>query len=87
MEVQTDTSEILEPEAKVSSEIAKLFWEAVSPSHSASTSASRELASTSTREEENPRKSAGSLNVSIIAAAVALLLSILVGYLFLGRTS
>lgn len=86
-EVQVDMSEILEPESEVSLEVAKSFWEAVAPSHPPSKSASRELASNSKREEENLGRPTGSLNFSIIAAAIALLLSILVGYLFVVRTS
>ncbi|XP_031377159.1 protein odr-4 homolog [Punica granatum] len=73
VEVQTDAFKILEPELEVSSEIAKSFWEAVTPSNSTSKSLVKELSSNSTR----------SSSFSIIAAVIVLLLSILVGFLFL----
>ncbi|KAK4742643.1 hypothetical protein SAY87_000644 [Trapa incisa] len=85
-EVQMDTSENLDPEFEVSSVVHKSFWEAMAPSHPHFNSASRELPSNSNKAVEKPGKLAGSLNFSIIAAALALIFSILVGYLVFART-
>ncbi|EEF35013.1 protein odr-4 homolog isoform X2 [Ricinus communis] len=86
MEVPTDTSTILQPEAEAPSLIAKSFWDVAVPGQPASTSSLEKSKKMNTNGVVGGGKSAKSFNFNILAAVFFLLLSILVGFILVGQS-
>ncbi|KAF8024720.1 hypothetical protein BT93_F1791 [Corymbia citriodora subsp. variegata] len=86
MEVLTDSSNILEPERDAPAVVAKGFWEIVAPLHSDSKSLS-EKPGADAKSEESSEKSNKQSSFNAVAAILVLLLSVLLGFLFLSLRS
>ncbi|KAL4333395.1 hypothetical protein GQ457_07G024380 [Hibiscus cannabinus] len=84
MEAPNDASKILEPEEESLRVTARSFWDAVLPycsTSSPSNEKSREITS-----KETSQKTIKPSNVNLIAAIIILLLSVLVGFIFVRRS-
>lgn len=81
MKAPTEISTILEPEKEVISFKSKSFWDVAVPSYS-ETHLREDKLKLDGRGESSSNKSAKSGQISVVAAGLILLLSILVGFVF-----
>lgn len=86
MEVLIDSSNILEPEGEAPAVVAKGFWDVAAPLHSDSKSLSEKPGADS-KSEGSSQKSNKQSSFNAVAAILVLLLSVLLGFLFLSARS